>query len=108
MTERFNGPYTLTLFDDWNCEQDKITFEYENGAIHGSGDPAFVVAVWFVCPCGCKDNTRLPVNGHKNDIGAGWSLSVDDQKRVTLSPSIHAKNSCGAHYFIRSGMVEWA
>lgn len=57
--------------------------------------------VHFRCPK-CGDHIQLPMVG-KNK----WMLRVDYLQRPTLMPSIWELNSCGAHFFIRSGEVAW-
>ncbi len=77
--QKFSGPYmVLDNFDGWNCEQNLAVLEKD-----GAGA---VLAVWHVCPCGCRGNRRLPVNGHKTEEGAGWAYSVDNEKRLTMHP----------------------
>lgn len=98
--EKFNGPYIVQDgFDGWDCEQNVAVLERD--------DSDQVVAVWHVCPCGCKGNRRLPVNGHKQENGAGWSYSVDERGYLTMNPSLQDYGTCNSHYFIREGMVQW-
>jgi Family of unknown function (DUF6527) len=98
--KQFYGPYIVQeTFDGWDCQQ--------NIAVLESDSAGCILAVWHVCPCGCRGNRRLPVNGHTTEEGAGWAYSVDEENRLTMSPSIQDLGTCRSHYFIRDGMVEF-
>lgn len=99
---KFNGPYKMVPKEDWNCNQGEMTLMLQRNTEGETQD-----TVWYVCPCGCNGNTALTINGFKNDVGASWKFSVDENGLPTISPSIHASKSCGAHYYIRNGMVQW-
>ncbi len=58
----------------------------------------FALAI-HLCACGCGLETVTPIGA------ADWSMIVDDEL-ASLSPSILNK-SCGAHYWLRHGIVEW-
>jgi hypothetical protein len=100
MAERFNGPYRLVEnLDD--------IYSIPGGTWQEKGQDDQVLALWYKCPCGCNDNLRTTVNGHKNDVGASWRYSVDEKGIVTISPSITLPATCKAHFFITNGMVRW-
>lgn len=58
-------------------------------------------AVFFLCPCGCKDEVNIPVL----DPGS-WSLRLDGVV-PTISPSIARLTGCKSHFFITDGKVKW-
>jgi hypothetical protein len=57
----------------------------------------------FVCPCGCELEIALNLLPGKSPR---WSVSTDNDQ-ITLAPSIHVTQPCGAHFFIRGGEVQW-
>ena len=76
--------------------------------------PAFDIAVaredgtlWTAgmrCPCGCGRRLEVML---LPEVKPRWDLRVDDEGRPTLHPSIWLKDGCKAHFFLRSGIVEW-
>lgn len=96
---RFDGPYKLLKnLDEFDSEIDTIAPEYSEHEI---------VALWHVCPCGCNAHRRIPVNGHKQENGAGWNYNINENNQVTITPSILDRGTCKAHYFITKGKVQW-
>lgn len=61
----------------------------------------------FLCPCGaCTVPSVVTV---ECDKPPNWTARLDDQERVTFSPSIYRNwdNSCKSHYFIEDSKVRW-
>lgn len=58
-----------------------------------------------LCACGCGNEAVTPL-GSNAEPGRGWTLQEHADGSVTLEPSI-LNTACGAHYFIRSNVVEW-
>ena len=63
-------------------------------------NPSFVM---FKCPCGEEDCLILISN---KATGYGWDVKIDNEDKVTLSPSLSRKQ-CGAHFFIKDNQVQW-
>jgi hypothetical protein len=55
----------------------------------------------LLCPK-CGDHIELSLVGKER-----WSVKVDLLRRPTLAPSVWEKASCGAHFFVRKGVVVW-
>src|SRR6185437_9241697 len=55
----------------------------------------------FQCPR-CKETISIPLTGKR-----AWSMRIDFLRRPTLHPSIWQTGSCGAHFFVRHGNIEW-
>jgi len=53
------------------------------------------------CPK-CGDHIQLPLAGSDR-----WAIKVDLLRRPTLDPSIWELTSCGAHFFVKKGKLEW-
>ena len=53
------------------------------------------------CPK-CGDHIQLPLAGSDR-----WSVDIDLFRRPTLAPSIWEGGSCGAHFFVRKGKLDW-
>jgi Family of unknown function (DUF6527) len=58
----------------------------------------------LVCPCGCGDILQLALF---EDASPRWNLSVDNDGRPTLHPSVWRKTGCKAHFWLRDGRVYW-
>ena len=58
--------------------------------------PAYQVAV-HLCACGCGGDTVTPLGE------GGWTLAAGP----TLRPRIGNAATCGAHYYVTDGRVEW-
>lgn len=61
---------------------------------------------WAVlkCPGGCGNIMRLPL---RDRASPRWSVTADWLGRATATPSVHQKNACRAHYWIKRGRVVW-
>lgn len=60
----------------------------------------------FCCPCGCGTNVFLRVGEEKPHHRPSWEFRRGNHG-PSLNPSIK-DNICGAHYWIRDGVVSWA
>jgi hypothetical protein len=58
----------------------------------------------FSCPGGCGAAINLALNPNHRPR---WSVIVDFWRRPTVKPSVHQKNRCGCHFWIRKGRVQW-
>ena len=61
---------------------------------------------WAVlkCPGRCGHIMRLPLMSRASPR---WAIQSDWLRRPTASPSVHQKNACRAHYWIKKGKVIW-
>jgi len=55
----------------------------------------------FVCPR-CREHIQIPLVGRTH-----WTVRYDLFRRPTVHPSIWQTGSCKAHFFVRSGMIQW-
>jgi len=64
------------------------------------------LAKWacFRCPGGCGARLQLSLNPKRRPR---WGVDLDWLRRPSLSPSVHQKNACHCHFWVRSGRVEW-
>lgn len=63
--------------------------------------------VWqavMLCPCGC--GVELYIN-FIEEQKPYWDYSIDENKNISLHPSINRKVECKSHFFIREGKVLW-
>lgn len=58
----------------------------------------------FRCPGGCGHRFQLSLNPTRRPR---WTVSTDWLNRATVSPSVLQTAGCGAHFWIRTGHVEW-
>jgi hypothetical protein len=58
----------------------------------------------FQCPGGCGEVIKLSLNSKKRPC---WTAEVDGLERVTVNPSVRQLNTCGCHFWIREGNVNW-
>lgn len=98
MSDRFLGPFKLVHgMDNYSYEPDLMALmEYHKA------DGTKYKHVFFKCPCGGDHYSCLPVEGDKK-----WDLTVDDQQRPTMHPSIQQIAGCNSHFFIRDGYVDF-
>lgn len=74
---------------------------FEHGLVYEEVRGGFPKWAYLSCPK-CKEIITLPVAA-----GAKWTLRSDWLSRPTISPSIWQTGTCGAHFFIRKGEVDW-
>ncbi|MEQ9040227.1 MAG: DUF6527 family protein [Silicimonas sp.] len=56
------------------------------------------------CPGGCGEVITLSLNPNQRPR---WDISEDFWSRPTVHPSVHQKNECGCHFWIKKGQVNW-
>lgn len=61
-------------------------------------------AVAFRCPCGCGKRLELLLI---KEVTPHWTISVSDEGKPTLYPSIWLKAGCKSHFWLRNGKVIW-
>ncbi len=83
------------------CYMEYIPEQLEEGKLYISEE--FCTAI-HLCACGCKEKTVTPLNKD------GWSLNKNDNKEVTLRPSIGNfkwESPYHAHYYITNNRIVW-
>lgn len=107
MSERFNGPYRVSVakFIPPDIQQRERDVIYV-ATLEDHLNPEGAYFAQYQCPCGCGHEAGVTLPRHPR---AKWTLSVENGL-PTFNPSIwsNKEGMCGAHYFIRAGMVEWA
>ena len=90
-------PWTAEQVDDppENPTQERVYIVGENGA-HW--------CVIFICPCGCGETINLNLLPQTRPR---WTVQVDAEKKVTLSPSVWRKVGCKSHFYLRGSVVQW-
>lgn len=58
----------------------------------------------FQCPGGCGNRFQLSLNPSQRPH---WKVKSDWLGRPTIYPSIHQKDACQAHFWIKAGDIEW-
>jgi|SRR5690554_1981935 len=61
-------------------------------------------AVAFRCPCGCGKRLELLLI---EEAKPNWSISLDEENKPTLHPSIWLKRGCKSHFWLRRGRIIW-
>ena len=56
------------------------------------------------CPGGCGKTLSISLNPARRPR---WGVKWDFWRRPSVEPSIHQKDDCGCHFWIRGGRVEW-
>jgi hypothetical protein len=74
------------------------------GVVYVCGEDDCIWCVAFVCPCGCGRAVNIPVLPGK---GPRWDLTVAEDKRVTLTPSLQRTCECKSHFFLTKGEIKW-
>jgi hypothetical protein len=78
--------------------------EIKPGVMIVVGDERLKKWACFQCPGGCGEVVKLSLNPKQRPA---WQVKTDDLNRPTISPSVRQLNSCGCHFWIRDGNVEW-
>lgn len=58
----------------------------------------------FSCPGGCGQAINLSLNP---DRRPRWRIHSDSWLRPTVTPSIHQKNACACHFWVKKGRIVW-
>ncbi|WP_244216485.1 DUF6527 family protein [Herbaspirillum rubrisubalbicans] len=58
----------------------------------------------FQCPGGCGNRFQLSLNQTRRP---NWVIEHDWLGRPSVSPSIHQRDACHAHFWIRGGRITW-
>ena len=83
--------------------------QVEAGVMEVLEEDGKIIAVNFMCPCGCGDNCFLYIDQNRDNPSRPrptWGYTTGP----TLTPSIFSKkelNGCGAHFYIEKGLVRW-
>lgn len=56
------------------------------------------------CPGGCGALIPLNLNPKRRPR---WSVGSDWLRRPSLGPSVHQRNACACHFWVRKGRVDW-
>jgi len=56
------------------------------------------------CPGGCGKAINLSLNPNRRPK---WSVKNDFLARPTIFPSVHQKNDCGCHFWVKKGAILW-
>ena len=67
------------------------------------GEGEHIWSVAMLCPCGCGEQIQLSTL----DSRPRWSVEIEGDGSVTLSPSVWRTVGCRSHFFLRSGLVLW-
>lgn len=60
--------------------------------------------VMFRCPCHCGDVITLSLQSIHTP---SWKLSLSEEKRPTLYPSVWRDKGCMSHFWVKDGRVFW-
>lgn len=80
----------------------------EAGQFWSLVEDGIVVAVTFLCPCGCGRECYTPVTDATKGQAKedrSWLFSREASGRPTLSPSIRYLSGCKTHFNITDGKV---
>lgn len=59
----------------------------------------------FLCPCSCGDKISISL---MQSSDPHWSLIKNNDRTITISPSISKFTSCKSHFFIKNSRIIWA
>lgn len=113
MSVRFNGPYKLGGIGYGIPQEKEIGKVYfhqhpdtEFDRKHNADRVGKINQCGYICPCGCGRHVCITF-GEQWGPGQNWSYKIHPDETISFHPSVHSFNACGAHYFIRNGIVEW-
>jgi hypothetical protein len=58
----------------------------------------------MMCPGGCGEKIMLSLSRNRRPH---WAVTEDWLGRPSLSPSVWQRQSCGCHFWVRNGRVDW-
>ena len=58
----------------------------------------------FRCPGHCGKIVRLRLATSESPH---WKVAIDWLGRATIAPSVRQQTSCGCHFWVRRGCIEW-
>ena len=58
----------------------------------------------FRCPGRCGKIVRLRLASSESPH---WTVAIDWLGRTTIAPSVRQLTSCGCHFWVRRGRIEW-
>ncbi|WP_291079131.1 DUF6527 family protein [Hyphomonas sp.] len=68
------------------------------------GDQEIQKWACMTCPGGCGERIALSLNPNRRPR---WKVTLDKVRRPTITPSVHQTNSCGCHFWVKKGKIEW-
>ena len=83
---------------------DELLDKLKSNAIYLIGENDFLWSAALMCPCGCGSLIQLNLLPEANPC---WQVEAHDDDTITLAPSVWSRKSCGSHYFVRRGLIEW-
>lgn len=92
--------YTLAVFEDRSAAVSAARLPGAAAIVRSGGKHKWLL---FTCPCGCQQQIALNLmDGHS----PRWRVDVQSPRSFTVHPSIDA-TACGAHFWLRGGVVIW-
>jgi hypothetical protein len=89
---------------DWHYDRiihvEAHPHELEDHVVYNSKN----LVVYFLCPCGCANTLRLPIN--QEFPISSWILTEIDGK-PNINPSVRLSSGCKSHFTIEHGKVCW-
>lgn len=76
----------------------------EKKTIYVLGEGNYLWSAAMICPCGCGELIQLSLH---EEGRPRWRLVTNDDKTVSLTPSIWRNNGCRSHFFLKHGRIEW-
>ena len=83
---------------------DELPDKPSEGVLYLIGEDSQFWQSALLCPCGCKDLIRLPMDsgGFPN-----WTASIGAKGLPTLRPSVDRTSGCRSHFVLQDGKVIW-
>lgn len=75
--------------------------DLDSGLIYSEVRGGYPKWAHLQCPR-CGDHIQL-----QTASGSDWMISIDWLNRPTIHPSVWERDNCGAHFFVRRGMLIW-
>ena len=95
------GPWTRPQFLVVDVAEAPDDCELIEGLVLREVRGGYVKWAHLRCPR-CDEHIQISLAGKER-----WMVRMDMLRRPTISPSIWQTGSCGAHFFVRRGEIEW-
>jgi hypothetical protein len=94
---RRDGPFKMAVTSD-------LPRVLVPGVVYVLGENGYRWSAAFRCPCGCGATVQLNL---LPEARPRWTLTVHDDRSVSLRPSVWRNAGCRSHFVMRHGRIEW-
>ena len=76
----------------------------QNKRFYLVGEDDFIWSGVMLCPCGCQETIHLNL---LPDGKPKWKHHINNNKAISIHPSIWRTKGCKSHFFLKNGNIKW-